>query len=160
MTQAQIKSMVVEGQAYNTQGRLLLRPKGVAHAVEVLLHAPAGNLGVKKLSDKFKEWYTANKDRKLTETTVRICHGCQVGQDYSHKPVSQGQIPSAYLWHTLSVDIMGSLATCESLCCIIIFLDIFSRYCVLIPSTDHTALMVARVLVDRVITYFGTPTHI
>lgn len=83
-----------------------------------------------------------------------------MGQDYGHKPMPQGWIPGAYPWHTLLADIMGPLLTCGSLWFIITFLDVLSGYCVLILSVDHTALTVARALMDRVIAYFSTPPYI
>lgn len=47
------KTTVVEGRAYNTQGRLLLRLLGGTLALEVLHHSIAGHLGIKMMLAKF-----------------------------------------------------------------------------------------------------------
>lgn len=40
------------------------------------------------------------------------------------------------------------------------FQDVFSGYNILVASSDHTANLVAGVLVERVVTYFGTSVRI
>lgn len=41
-----IKNTVVDGRAYDNKGRLLLGPRGTAHAIEVLHHVAVGHVGV------------------------------------------------------------------------------------------------------------------
>lgn len=65
------------------------------------------------------------------------------------------QIPKDYPWHTLSVDIMGPFSMVRQHRFIITCLHIFSGYCVLVNSADHTASTV-----NQVVTYFGVPTRI
>lgn len=87
-------------------------------------------------------------------------HGCQVGSNYTHKPVPEGKIPGEFPWHTLSVDIMGLFPTVSGHRFVITFLDVFTGYCVLVTSADHTVANVAHALMDRVVSYFGTPVRI
>lgn len=132
-----------EGHVYDTHRRLLLEPAGATHALEVLHQSIVGHLGTKKLLAKFREHYAIPRDQGLAEDVVRNCHRCQIGLSYRHKSVPLGQIPGDYPWHTRSVDIMGSFPMVGHHHFIITFLDIFSGYCILVPSADNTASMVA-----------------
>ena len=116
--------------------------------MEIIHHSVAGHLGVKKLLSRFRERYAATKERQFAEEVVKDCHGCQVGSDYNHKPVPLGKIPGDYPWHTLSVDITGPFPVMNGKRFIITFLDIFTGYCILVPSADHTANTVARVIFE------------
>lgn len=69
-------------------------------------------------------------------------------------------IPGDYPWHTLSMDIMGPFPAVGQYQFIIMFFDVFSVYCVLVLSADHTTSTMARVLVDSVGSYSGIPTLI
>ena len=43
---------------------------------------------------------------------------------------------------------------------LIVFVDCFSKYTILIPSSNHTANTVSEALMSRVIPYFGTPKRL
>lgn len=153
------KNTMVEEMVYDTQGRLLLGPIGVAHTLQIVHHSIAGHLGIKKLLSKFRENCAAAGDQSLFEEVVRSCHGCQVVLDYRQKPVPPGQIPGDYPCQVLSMNIMDPSSVVGQHCFVITFVDIFSGYCVLVPSAIHTAYTVARALVDWVVTYFGVPAR-
>lgn len=82
---------VINGHAYDPQGRLVQGKKGAKHAMDILHHSAAGHLGTKKLLAKFRERYVASKDRAMAEEIMRNCHGCQVGRDYRHRPIPYPQ---------------------------------------------------------------------
>lgn len=154
------RNVIVESRAYDRDGRLVLGPVGAAHALKVLHHAAAGHMGVKKLLAKFRERYTAPGDQKLAEEIVCNCHGCLVGLDYRHKPVRAGRILGNFPWHTLAVDSMGPFPLSEGKWFVVTFQDAFSGYNILVTSADYTADAVAKLLIERVVAYFGVPVRI
>ena len=95
-----------------------------------------------------------------------ICHEvgssslqCRAVNDCDTQKTS-GTIVSKGLWDTLSVDIIGSLSVDCCLEFIIAFVDCFSKYMILAPSRDHTAMTVCNSLLNLVIPYFGVPHHL
>lgn len=106
---------------------------------------------------KFRERYTAPGDGELVEETVRNCHGCQVDLDYGHKLVRAGKIQGEFPWHTLAVNILGPFPLSEGKQFVVIFQNMFLGYNILVANADHTAEPVAKLLVKRVIAYFGVP---
>ena len=63
-------------------------------------------------------------------------------------------------WDTLSVDIVGPLPADRRHEFIIVFVDCFSRYTVLVPASNHTADTVSNALLCHVVPYFGTPRRL
>lgn len=62
--------VVVEGQEYNHQGRLILEPQGTSHSLEVLHYSTTDHLGAKKQLSKFREYHVANRDRRLVKEVM------------------------------------------------------------------------------------------
>ena len=60
-------------------------------------------------------------------------------------------------WDTLSVDIVGPLPADRRHEFLIVFVDCFSRYSILVPARNHTASTVSDALLRHVVPYFGTP---
>ena len=81
--------------------------------------------------------------------------------DYKPPYASKGKIESQSPWEVIGIDIIGSLPATENrakyICTIV---DCFTKYCILVPLWQHTAIDVSRVLYERVISYFGVPSHI
>ena len=63
-------------------------------------------------------------------------------------------------WDTLSVDIVGPLPADRRHEFVIVFVDCFSRYTVLVPASNHTADTVSEALLRHVVPYFGTPRRL
>ena len=59
-------------------------------------------------------------------------------------------------WDTLSIDIVGPLPPDRHHEFLIVFVDCFSKYTILIPSSNHTTSTVSEALMWHVIPYFGT----
>ena len=57
----------------------------------------------------------------------------------------------------LSVDIVGPLPADHRHEFLIVFVDCYSRYTILVPASNHTANTVSDALLRHVIPYFGTP---
>ena len=68
-----------------------------------------------------------------------------------------GVIQSRGPWDTLSVDIVGPLPADHRQEFLIVFVDCYSRYMILVPSSNHTTSTVSEALLRHVIPYFGTP---
>ena len=59
-----------------------------------------------------------------------------------------------------SVDIVGPLPTDHRHEFLIVFVDCYLRYTILVPASNHTANTVSDALLRHVITYFGTPRRL
>ena len=69
-------------------------------------------------------------------------------------------IQSSGPWDTFSVDIVGPLpADCRHEF-LIVFVDCYSRYTILLPVSNHTANTVSDALLRHVVPYFGTPLRL
>ena len=91
---------------------------------------------------------------------AQSCPQCQRGSDYGHRQKTTGTIESNGLWDTLSVDIVGPLPADRRHEFVIVFVDCFSRYTVLVPASNHTADTVSEALLRHVVPYFGTPRRL
>ena len=80
--------------------------------------------------------------------------------DYGHQPKTTGSIRSQGPWETLSVDIVGPLPVDRRKEFLIVFVDCFSKFTILVPASDHTASTVSEALLLHVIPYFGTPRQL
>ena len=60
----------------------------------------------------------------------------------------------------LSIDIVGPLPANHRQKFLIVFVDCYSRYTILVPSSNHTANTVSEALLRHVIPYFGTPCRL
>ena len=83
-----------------------------------------------------------------------------IGTDYGHRQKTTGTIQSQGPWDTLSIDILGLLPPDHRHGFLIVFVDCYSKYTILIPSSNHTANTVSKALMRHVIPYFGTPCRL
>ena len=60
----------------------------------------------------------------------------------------------------LSVDIVGPLPANHRHEFLIMFVDCYSRYTILVPASNHTANTVSDALLRHVVPYFGTPRRL
>ena len=88
---------------------------------------------------------------------LRAVPKCQLGTDYGHCQKTTGTIQSQGPWDTLPIDIVGPLPPDNRRKFLIVFVDCFSKYTILVPSSNHTANTVSEALMHHVIPYFGTP---
>ena len=134
----------------------LLEDKEEARKIARELHT-ATHLGGHSLWKLFHDRYSHKAGRRICLETVQSCPQCQLGTDYGHRQKTTGTIQSQGLWDTLSIDIVGSLPPDRRHEFLIVFVDCFSKYTILIPSSNHTASTVSEALMLHVIPYFGTP---
>ena len=88
------------------------------------------------------------------------CRQCQLGSDYGHRQKMTGAIQSQGPWDTLSIDIVGPLPADHRQEFFIMFVDCYSKYTILVPSSNHTASTVSDALLRHVVPYFGTPRRL
>ena len=81
-------------------------------------------------------------------------------EDYGHRQKTTGTIESKGPWDTLSVDIVGPLPADRRHEFIIVFVDCYSRFTILVPTSNHTADTVSDALLRHVVPYFGTPRRL
>ena len=74
--------------------------------------------------------------------------------------IDTGSIMSPGPCDTLSVDIVSPLPADQGMGYIVVFVDCYTKYAILIPSKGHTAATVCNALLTRVIPYFGVPTRL
>ena len=123
------------------------------------LHS-ATHLGGQALWKLFSDRYSHKAGRRLCIEVAQSCPQCQLRSDYGHRLRTTGSIQSSGPWDTLSVDIVGPLpADCRHEF-LIVFVDCYSRYTILVPASNHTANTVSDALLRHVVSYFGTPRRL
>ena len=120
----------------------------------------ATHLGGQALWKLFSDRYSHKAGRRICIEVAQSCPQCQRGSDYGHRQKTTGTIASKGPWDTLSVDIVGPLPADRQHEFIIVFVDCFSRYTVLVPASNHTADTVSVALLRHVVPYFGTPRRL
>ena len=123
------------------------------------LHS-ATHLGGQALWKLFSDRYSHKAGRRICLEVAQSCPQCQRGSDYGHRQKTTGTIESKDPWDTLSVDIVGPLPADRRHEFIIVFVDCFSRYTVLVSASNHTADTVSDALLRHVVPYFGTPRRL
>ena len=137
----------------------LLEDEEEAHRIVRELHA-ATHLGGHALWKLFRDWYSHKAHRRICTETAQSCPQCQLGTDYGHRQKTTGTIQSQGPWDTLSIDIVGPLPPDHRQEFLIISVDCYSKYTILIPSSNQTANTVSEALMRHVIPYFGTPRRL
>ena len=120
----------------------------------------ATHLGGQALWKLFNDRYSHKAGRRICIEVAQSCPQCQRGSDYGHCLKTTGAIQSKGPWDTLSVDIMGPLPADRRQEFVIVFVDCFSRYTILVPTSNHTANTVSEALLRHVVPYFGTPRRL
>ena len=118
------------------------------------------HLGGQALWKLFGHRYSYKSGRRLCMEIAQSCPQCQMWSDYGHRQKTTGTIQSQGPWDTLSVDIVGPLPADHRQEFLIVFVDCYSRYTILVPSTNHTASTVSEALLRHVVPYFGTPRRL
>ena len=143
---------------FSKYGRLL-EDEEEARKTARELHA-ATHLGGQALWKLFRNRYSLKAGRRICLETAQSCPQCQLGSDYGHRQKTTGTIQSQGPWDTLSIDIVGPLPLDHRQEFLIVFVDCYSKYTILIPSSNHTANTVSEALMRHVIPYFGTPRRL
>ena len=133
--------------------------EGEARRLAQELHT-ATHLGGQALWKLFSNRYSHKAGRRICIEVAQSCPQCQRGSDYGHRQKTTGTIESKGPWDTLSVDIVGPLpADCRHEF-LIVFVDCYSRFTILVPASNHTADTVSDALLRHVVPYFGTPRRL
>ena len=120
----------------------------------------ATHLGGQALWKLFSDRYSHKAGRRICIEVAQSCPQCQRGSDYGHRQKTTGTIESKGPWDTLSVDIVGPLpADCRHEF-IIVFVDCYSRFTILVPASNHTADTASDALLRHIVPYFGTPRRL
>ena len=120
----------------------------------------AMHLGGQALWKLFSDRYSHRAGSRICIEVAQSCPQCQRGSDYGHRQKTTGTIESKGPWDTFSVDIVGPLPADRRHEFVIVFVDCFSRYTVLVPANNHTADTVSEALLRHVVPYFGTPRRL
>ena len=120
----------------------------------------AMHLGGQALWRLFSDRYSHKAGRRICIEVAQSCPQCQRGSDYGHRQKTTGTIESKGPWDTLSVDIVGPLPADRRHEFIIVFVDCYSRFTILVPASNHTADTVSDALLRHVVPYFGTPRRL
>ena len=120
----------------------------------------ATHLGGQALWKLFSDRYSHKAGRRICIEVSQNCPQCQRGSDYGHRQKTTGTIESKGPWDTLSVDIVGPLPADRRHEFIIVFVDCFSRFTILVPVSNPTADTVSDALLRHVVPYFGTPRRL
>ena len=123
------------------------------------LHS-ATHLGGQALWKLFRDRYDHKAGCRICLKVAQSCPQCQMGSDYGHSQKTTEAIQSRGPWDTLSVDIVGPLPADHRQEFLIMFVDCYSRYTILVPASNHTANTVSEALLWHVVPYFGTPRRL
>ena len=123
------------------------------------LHS-ATHLGGQALWKLFRDRYDYKAGRRICLEVAQSCPQCQMGSDYGHRQKTTGPIQSRGPWDTLSIDIVGPLPADHRQEVLIVFVDCYSRYTILVPSSNHTSNTVSEALLRVVVPYFGMPRRL
>ena len=123
------------------------------------LHS-ATHLGGQALWKLFRDRYDYKAGRRICLEVAQSCPQCQMGSDYGHRQKTTGPIQSRGPWDTLSIDIVGPLPADHCQEVLIVFVDCYSRYTILVPSSNHTSNTVSEALLRVVVPYFGMPRRL
>ena len=137
----------------------LLEDEEEAHKIARELHTPT-HLGGHALWKLFRDRYSHRAGRRIRLETNQSCPQCQSGTNYGHRQKTTGNIQPQGPWDTLSIDIVGPLPSDHHHEFLIVFVDCYSKYTILVPSSNHTASAVSEALMRHVIPYFGTPRRL
>ena len=130
-----------------------------AHKPEQELHS-ATHLGGQALWKLFSDRYSHKAGRRPCIEVAQSCPQCQLGSDYGHHLKKTGSIQSRGPWDTLSVDIVGPLPADRRHEFLIVFVDCYSLYAILVPASNHTVSTVSDALLRHVVPYIGTPRRL
>ena len=114
-----------------------------AWKLEQELHS-AAHLGGQALWKLFSDRYAHKAGRRLCIEVAQSCPQCQLGSNYGHRLKTTGTIQSRGPWDTLSVDIVGPLPADHRHEFLIVFVDCYSWYMILVPASNHTASTACR----------------
>ena len=120
----------------------------------------ATHLGGQALWKLFSDRYAYKAGRRLCIEVAQSCPQCQLWSDYGHRAKTTGAIQSRGPWDTLSVDIVGPLPADHRHEFLVVFVDCYSRYTILVPANNHTASTVSDALLRHVVPCFGTPRRL
>ena len=135
------------------------RHQDEARKLALELHS-ATHLGGQALWKLFSDRYNYKSSRRLCMEIAQSCPQCQMGSDYGHRQKTTEAIQSRWPWDTLSMDIVGPLPADHRQEFLIVFVDCYSSYTILVPSSNHTASTVSEALLRHVVLYFGTPCRL
>ena len=120
----------------------------------------ATHLGGQALWKFFCDRYDYKVGRRICLEVAQSCSQCQMGSDCGHRQKMTGAFQSRRPWDTLSINIVGPLPADHRQEFLIVFVDCYSRYTILIPSSNYTANTVSEALLRHVVPYFGTPRRL
>ena len=123
------------------------------------LHS-ATHLGGQALWKLFSDHYFHKAGHRLCIEVAQSCPQCQLGNNYGHRLRTPGSIQSSGPWDTLSVDIVGPLPADRRHEFLIVLVDCYSRYTILVPASNHTANTVSDGLLRHVVPYFSSPRRL
>ena len=137
----------------------LLENKEEARRIARELHTTT-HLGGHALWKLFLDRYSHKASPHICLKTAQSCPQCQLGTNYGYRQKTTGTIQSQGPWDTLSIDFVGKLPPDHRHEFLIVFVDCFSKYTILVTSSNHTANTVSEALMRHVIPYFGTPRRL
>ena len=137
----------------------LLENEEEARKLAQELHS-ATHLGEQALWKLFRDRYDFKSGRHICLEVAQSCPQCQMGSDYGHRQKTTGAIQSRGPWDKLSLDIVGPLPANHRHEFLIVFVGCYSRYTILVPSSNHTANTGSEALLRHVVPYFSMPRRL
>ena len=138
--------------------KVTVLPRALRSEVVESIHKQA-HLGINKtLLGVQEKWYWPGMSAEIRRQ-VQGCQQCQQAKPVPHRSSNpQNHLHAGRPWQILAIDLCGPFPeTNQGNTQILVLADHFTRWYDAIPIKDGTATTVARVLDERVFSYFGVP---
>jgi hypothetical protein len=152
-----------KGKIIDINKRLILpRVKVKEILIENHDHMLAGHLGIAKTIARIKRHYIWKGLKKDVVTHVTSCILCARRKAIGATKAPLQPLPPVYeIWERIAMDIVGPVRESrKGYRYILVISDYASRFVITIPMKDQKAHTVAKCLVHKVITKYGTPQHV
>jgi hypothetical protein len=150
--------MRASGDAHSVMHQVLL-PQGLREEALRDAHDRAGHFGAVKTYQRLRSSFYWPSSRASVDDYVKSCDGCQRSKTkartvepghHRHRSVSE-------LFQTISVDVLELSIPSEGYRHVLVCVDEFTGFMILVPVVTQSAAEVVSKLVERVVGIFGAP---
>ena len=134
----------------------------ISNILQTIHDSPqAGHPGKEKCLSQAKLNFYWPKMRLDINNHIDKCESCAEHKGHTGKqvPILNYPIPKAP-WETLAIDLLKLPLTENQFQYLMVCIDHFSRFCILVPLKDKSAKSVAKALIDEVFCKYNTPRHL
>ena len=152
-------------QFYDNYGKQLCIPESKVSDLLKLAHNPAsgGHLSADYIYLKLSGWAYFDQMYSRIFSFCRNCETCQISKSTSATPKPAPLTPTEVFetaFEAYVFDLLKLSVTPRGNCYLLVIIDKYSSYPILIPTKDGSAKTVADCIFDHVISHFGVMKHL